>query len=110
MVSFLVSFCDVRTSQNVEAAPPTLLQSAECWCPRSEDDTIGDLKKLVAAQTGTRPEKIRIQKWYTIYKVSKCLARQGLLGSFPHDPNTPHVPGCRTTSRWRIMRFTTAWA
>ncbi len=35
----------------------------------NEDDTIGDLKKLVAAQTGTRPEKIRIQKWYTIYKV-----------------------------------------
>lgn len=29
----------------------------------SEDDTIGDLKKLVAFQTGTRPEKIRIQKW-----------------------------------------------
>lgn len=35
----------------------------------NEDDTVGDLKKLVAAQTGTRPEKIRIQKWYTIYKV-----------------------------------------
>jgi ubiquitin-like protein 5 len=34
----------------------------------NEDDTVGDLKKLVAAQTGTRPEKIRIQKWYTIYK------------------------------------------
>ena len=34
----------------------------------SPDDTIGDLKKLVAAQTGTRPEKIRIQKWYTVYK------------------------------------------
>ena len=32
------------------------------------DDTIGDLKKLIAAQVGTRPEKIRIQKWYTIYK------------------------------------------
>ena len=32
----------------------------------NEDDTIGDLKKLVAAQTGTRPEKIRIQKWYTV--------------------------------------------
>ena len=29
----------------------------------NEDDTVGDLKKLVAAQTGTRPEKIRIQKW-----------------------------------------------
>ncbi len=34
----------------------------------SEDDTIGDLKKMVAAQTGTRPDKIRIQKWYTVYK------------------------------------------
>ena len=34
----------------------------------NEDDTIGDLKKLVAAQRGTRPEKLRIQKWYTIFK------------------------------------------
>jgi len=34
----------------------------------NEDDTIGDLKKLTAAQCGTRPEKIRIQKWYNIYK------------------------------------------
>eukprot|EP00588_Corethron_pennatum_P036607 CAMPEP_0194345304 /NCGR_PEP_ID=MMETSP0171-20130528/104779_1 /TAXON_ID=218684 /ORGANISM="Corethron pennatum, Strain L29A3" /LENGTH=112 /DNA_ID=CAMNT_0039112269 /DNA_START=1269 /DNA_END=1608 /DNA_ORIENTATION=- len=32
------------------------------------DDTVGDLKKLAAAQLGTRPEKLRIQKWYTIYK------------------------------------------
>jgi ubiquitin-like protein 5 len=31
-------------------------------------DTIGDLKKIIAVQTGTRPEKIRIQKWYTVYK------------------------------------------
>lgn len=38
------------------------------------DDTIGGLKKLVAAQTGTRPEKIRIQKWYTIYKDHITLA------------------------------------
>jgi ubiquitin-like protein 5 len=34
----------------------------------NEDDTIGDLKKLAAAQLGTRPEKLKIQKWYTIYK------------------------------------------
>ena len=40
----------------------------------NEDDTIGDLKKLIAAQTGTRPEKIRIQKWYTIYKDHITLA------------------------------------
>jgi hypothetical protein len=37
----------------------------------SEDDTVGDLKKLVAAQTGTRPDKIRIQKWHTVYKVDR---------------------------------------
>ncbi|CUV04029.1 unnamed protein product [Cryptosporidium hominis] len=32
------------------------------------DDTIGDLKKLVAEVTGTRWDKIRIQKWYNVYK------------------------------------------
>ena len=32
------------------------------------DDTVGDLKKLVAAQIGTKPEKIRIQKAHTVYK------------------------------------------
>eukprot|EP00438_Fugacium_kawagutii_P013836 Skav219977 [mRNA] locus=scaffold137:9793:10192:- [translate_table: standard] len=36
------------------------------------DDTIADLKKLIAAQhlsrCGTRWEKIRIQKWYNVYK------------------------------------------
>ncbi len=29
----------------------------------SPDDTIGDLKKLVAAQTGTKWEKIVLKKW-----------------------------------------------
>ncbi|GER57083.1 ubiquitin-like protein 5 [Striga asiatica] len=33
----------------------------------NEDDTIGDLKKLVAAQTGTRADKIRTHKRCTIY-------------------------------------------
>ncbi|GAA6046884.1 hypothetical protein NBRC10513_001626 [Rhodotorula toruloides] len=32
------------------------------------DDTVGDLKKLIAAQTGTKAEKIVLKKWYTIYK------------------------------------------
>ncbi|XP_026638068.1 ubiquitin-like protein 5 [Microtus ochrogaster] len=31
-------------------------------------DTIGDLKKLIAAQTGTRWNKIILKKWYTIFK------------------------------------------
>ena len=34
----------------------------------NEDDTIWDLKRVLAAQTGTRPEKIKLQKWYTVYK------------------------------------------
>ncbi|KAK3756325.1 hypothetical protein RRG08_038817 [Elysia crispata] len=34
----------------------------------NEDDTIGDLKKLIAAQTGTRADKIVLKKWYTIFK------------------------------------------
>jgi len=42
----------------------------------SEDDIIGDLKKLVAAQTGTRPDKIRIQKWHNVFKVSEKRERE----------------------------------
>ncbi|KAJ1172720.1 hypothetical protein NDU88_004564 [Pleurodeles waltl] len=34
----------------------------------SSEDTIGDLKKLIAAQTGTRWDKIVLKKWYTIFK------------------------------------------
>lgn len=30
----------------------------------SPDDTIGDLKLLIAAQTGTAPEKLVLKKWY----------------------------------------------
>ncbi|KAG6920033.1 hypothetical protein DXG01_010101 [Tephrocybe rancida] len=32
------------------------------------EDTVGDLKKLIAAQTGTNASKIQLKKWYTIYK------------------------------------------
>ena len=34
----------------------------------NEDDSIGDLKKLIAAQTGTRADKIVLTQWYTIFK------------------------------------------
>lgn len=40
----------------------------------NEDDTVGDLKKLAAAQTGTRPDKIRLQKWNTVFKDHITLA------------------------------------
>ena len=32
------------------------------------DDTVSDSKKLFTVQTGTRPEKIRLQKAYIVYK------------------------------------------
>ncbi|KAJ3133175.1 Ubiquitin-like 5 [Physocladia obscura] len=32
------------------------------------DDTVGDLKKLIAAQIGTKPDKIILKKWYNVYK------------------------------------------
>lgn len=34
----------------------------------NSDDTVGDLKKLIALQVGTAAEKIRLQKWYNVYK------------------------------------------
>ena len=47
----------------------------------NEDDTIGDLKKLAAAQLGTRPEKLKIQKWYTIYKVNNAVCASHVMVS-----------------------------
>ena len=38
------------------------------------DDTVGDLKKLVAVQIGTRPEKIRLQRAYNVLKNHISLA------------------------------------
>jgi len=34
----------------------------------SPKDTVGDLKKLIGAQKGTKAEKIVLKKWYNIYK------------------------------------------
>lgn len=34
----------------------------------NEDDTIGDLKKVIAVKTGTRADRIVLKKWYTIFK------------------------------------------
>lgn len=36
----------------------------------SPDDTIGDLKKLISAKTGTPAEKIVLKKWYYNYILS----------------------------------------
>lgn len=36
----------------------------------SPDDTVGDLKKLIAAQTGTNPSKIQLKKWHVVVSPS----------------------------------------
>ncbi|KAK2638142.1 hypothetical protein Ddye_025937 [Dipteronia dyeriana] len=41
----------------------------------NKDDTIDYLKKLVAVHIKTPPDKIRIRKWYTIYKDHVTLSR-----------------------------------
>ncbi len=79
--SFCYDMVLVPAAANFRAKPFAAVRlAAQLWhksrcvprcsyaCACSEDDTIGDLKKMVAAQTGTRPDKIRIQKWYTVYK------------------------------------------
>lgn len=38
------------------------------------DDTIGDLKKLIAAQIGTHYDKIILKKWYRIFNDNVTLA------------------------------------
>lgn len=34
----------------------------------NEDDLVGELKMVIAEMIGTRAEKIRLQKWYTVLK------------------------------------------
>lgn len=34
----------------------------------NEDDTIGDIKKVIAVKTGTNADRIMLKKWYTIFK------------------------------------------
>lgn len=42
----------------------------------SPDDTVGDLKKLIAAQTGTDSSKIQLKKWQEF--TSRLITLRGL--------------------------------
>ncbi|XP_058237094.1 ubiquitin-like protein 5 isoform X1 [Hemibagrus wyckioides] len=74
----------------------------------NSDDTIGDLKKLIAAQTGTRWDKIVLKKWYTIFKdhvsLADCIlshvsriqaviffSEGGIIAVFPPDCNQNEI-------------------
>jgi len=43
---------------------PRLRSLSQVRVKCSPDDTVGDLKKLIAAQTGTDATKIILKKWY----------------------------------------------
>jgi len=70
---------------------------------RSPDDTIGDFKKLVAAQTGTAPEKIVLKKWWVLQHVAgeaepvwvadKRRSRSSVLYLQVHRLQGPHYAG-----------------
>lgn len=69
-------------------------QSERVKC--SLDDTIGDLKKLIAAQTGADPTKITLKKW-----------QESTVTLRPYDANRispifPGIPHTKTTLRWEI--------
>ena len=66
--------CSIHKFEDI-GAPATMIEVVCNDCPGKKvqvqcttDDTIGDLKKLIAAQTGTRWNEIILKKWYTIYK------------------------------------------
>lgn len=40
----------------------------------SPDDTIGDLKRMIALQIGTRPDRLILRKWNTSYQDNITLA------------------------------------
>lgn len=65
------------------------------------DDTIGDLKKLIAAQTGTHWEKIVLKKWYTIYKDHIKLQDCILYPNCVRQTSDPRLPNRSS----RIMIF-----
>ncbi|XP_077779847.1 ubiquitin-like protein 5 isoform X1 [Podarcis muralis] len=71
------SFC-WRLEWHLPALYAAIVFYLRLWCMKKEeassDDTIRDLKKLIAAQTGTRWDKIVLKKWYTIFKDHVSLA------------------------------------
>lgn len=89
------AWCDPESQQKYNT--PTHAAQVRVKC--NEDDTIGDLKKLIAAQVGTRPEKIRIQKWYTVYKVGcESIAEQRYLASVSTNGDQLGLP--RNVEYW----------
>ncbi|KAJ8462015.1 hypothetical protein ONZ51_g11174 [Trametes cubensis] len=66
--------CFARPPHSYPASAHVRTMRAAVRVKCSPDDTVGDLKRLIAAQTGTDHTKIQLKKWYTIYKDHITLA------------------------------------
>ena len=66
----------------------------------NEDDTIGDLKKLIAAQTGTKAEKIVLKKWYNIFKDQITLADYEIHEEWTWNSTTNKTNPYRMTNQY----------
>lgn len=64
-------------------------------------DTIGDLKKLIAAQTGTRHDKIVLKKWFVLIQLSETYFDH-FICTFAGTSST------RTRSPWTTTKSRTA--
>ena len=65
--------------RSLSPLPSTRLDAVRVKC--SPDDTVGDLKKLIAAQTGTDHTKIQLKKWCARVSSAYPLLHPQLLAS-----------------------------
>ena len=81
--------CRRSTCVLIDVHPPVSAATVRVKC--SPDDTVGDLKKLIAAQTGTDHTKIQLKKWCVLSRACHSFPTP----SFPAHPSTFH----QSTSR-----------
>jgi len=107
-----------RTQQPVDDSNGTMIElflndrlgrKVRVFC--NTTDTVGELKLLVAAQTGTRPEKLRIQKWCTFRssvtkaRVADRRRRRRRAQRFRrHDMEGPHPVAGLRGAEWSVAR------
>jgi len=112
----------LSSSSSSPPSRPSSLSPTSVRVKCSPQDTVGDLKKLIAAQTGTNAKKVQLKKWCVpvlleLVELSSRVRVRGerkltfllrlfflrwacrLLGTRPS----------RITSRWQITRSTTGW-
>lgn len=65
-------------------------------------DTVGDLKKLIAAQTGTNASKIQLKKWYTTFKDHIALQDYEINDGMV-SPRSTEAPQARSARQCKVV-------